>query len=84
MSFITRQPFTDAEYEAAMASTPTQGVISNINAHRREVTVESMAEWIRNRQFVTQDILDRTYTKSEQRLFTAARERALRLSGDVH
>lgn len=83
MSFTTRQPITDANYEAAMAS-PTQGVVSNINNYPREVTVESMAEWIRNRQYVTQDILDRTYTKSEQRLFPYARERALRLSGDVH
>jgi hypothetical protein len=81
---LSRQPITDANYEAAMASCAGRAIVSNVKANPRIVTVESMAEWIRDRQYVTQDILDRTYTKSEQRLFPAARERALRLSGDLN
>lgn len=81
---LSRQPITDANFEAHMAATAGQAIVSNAHKNPRIVTEESMAEWIRDRQYVTQDILDRTYTKSEQRLFPAARERALRLSGDLN
>lgn len=81
---LSRQPITDANYEAFMAETAGRTIVSNAGAKPRIVTEESMAEWIRDQPYVTQEILDRTFTKSEQRLFEKARERALRLSGDVH
>lgn len=82
-TYLTRQPITTANYEAAMASC-TCAVVTHAAPARRVVTVRSMAEWIRDRQYVTQAILDRTFTKSEQRLFNDARELAINLSGEPH
>lgn len=81
---LSRQPITDANYEAAMAEASGRAIVSNVTAKPRIVTVRSMAEWIRSQAYITQDILDRAFTRAEQRLFEPARELALKLSGDVN
>lgn len=85
--YLTRQPVTDANYEAFRAAcvADPKPHLSSTAGRTRLMSTEIMADWLLAHPGCTQDDVEAEFTAEEiGRFFRAAKQYAIRKSGDLH
>lgn len=87
MTYPTRQPITDANYEAFRAASMADPKphITSTEGRTRHMSVEIMGNWLLSHPGCLQDDIESEFTADEiSRFFKPAKQYAIRKSGDLH